>query len=81
MMEAIERISGKSFNSDEWEDIARGADEIERVRAGLDDTMREAYQEIRNIRIQKNIPDLRTAAFSLAIDKVAQSYLQMGIFP
>ena len=81
MMAAIERMSGNQFNQEEWSDIARGADEIERVRAGLDDTMRVAYQEIRETNKKYNIGDLRTAAFTLAIEKVAESYLMMGIFP
>jgi glutamate dehydrogenase (NAD(P)+) len=40
------------------------ADELNLVRSGLDDTMRRAYQEIREIwRSRQDVPDLRTAAF------------------
>jgi hypothetical protein len=44
--------------------------------------MAVAFQEIteRFFRDER-ITTLRTAAFSLAIDKVAQAYLELGIFP
>jgi glutamate dehydrogenase (NAD(P)+) len=81
LMRAIEKLSGKKFDEETWNDLARGADEIERVRAGLDDTMREGYQEIRETMKRYGTQDFRTAAFVLAIDKVANSYLQLGVFP
>jgi len=44
--------------------------------------MIQAYHEIRETKNKnKNIPDLRTAAFVSAIDKIAASYLALGIFP
>ena len=52
-----------------------------RPRLRLDDTMRGALQEIREIRDRYGIEDLRTAAFALAIEKVAVSYEFLGIFP
>ena len=42
--------------------------------------MREAYQNIREIyRSKDDVPDLRTASFALAIDRIAQAYLEMGL--
>jgi glutamate dehydrogenase (NAD(P)+) len=44
--------------------------------------MIQAYHEIREIKNKdKKIPDLRTAAFVCAIDKIATSYMALGIFP
>ena len=61
------------------EKLVRGADELDLVRSGLDDSMRLAYQEIREtLHTNKNIPDLRTAAFVVAIDKVTRTYSEMG---
>jgi glutamate dehydrogenase (NAD(P)+) len=41
-----------------------------------------AYQEIREtLRRQPGVPDLRTAAFLTAINKIARVYLERGIFP
>jgi len=59
-----------------------GAGEEDLVNSGLEETMISAYDQIREIRMQnKDLPDLRTAAFLSAINKVAVSYLELGIFP
>ncbi|WP_305969546.1 MULTISPECIES: Glu/Leu/Phe/Val family dehydrogenase [unclassified Mameliella] len=58
----------------------RGADELELVRSGLDDTMRIAYQSISEVwHSRKDVTDLRTAAFIVAIDRVAASYRAKGL--
>jgi glutamate dehydrogenase (NAD(P)+) len=60
--------------------IKRGADELDLIRSGLDDTMRHAYQEIREVwHTRDNVPDLRTAAYAVAIKKIARSYDEMGL--
>ena len=60
----------------------RGADELTLVNSGLEETMAAAYREIRAVReTHKAIPDLRTAAFLVAIQKVGRSYHELGIFP
>lgn len=63
------------------ETIVRGADELDLVRSGLDDTMRLAYQELRNT-IQQNekIKDFRTAAYVVAINKISRSYFDIGVY-
>ena len=80
MLTAMEDLSGKSFGAEEKRRLARGADEVTLVYSGLEETMVNAYQELRNTSQQKKI-DLRTAAFVNAINKVAMSYTEMGIFP
>jgi len=58
----------------------KGADELELVRSGLDDTMRTAYQSMREVwHSRDEVTDLRTAGFLVAIDKVAQSYTAKGL--
>jgi glutamate dehydrogenase (NAD(P)+) len=55
--------------------LRREADELNLVRSGLDDTMRDAYEEIRHVwRSRQEVPDLRTAGYVVAIDKVAHYY-------
>ncbi len=55
----------------------REVDELNLVRSGLDDTMRKAYQQIREQwRSREDVPDLRTAAYMLAIQKVARYYTE-----
>jgi len=58
-----------------------GAGEIEHVRAGLDDTMREAFRDIRAAREKYRAPDLRTAAFMAATEKLVTAYQQLGTWP
>ena len=58
----------------------RGADELELVRSGLDDTMRIAYQGMREVwHARDDVKDLRTAAYLVAIEKVAASYRAKGL--
>lgn len=49
-----------------------GAGEIDLVRSGLDDTMRAAYVAMRDVReAHPNCPDLRTAAYMVAVRRIA----------
>jgi glutamate dehydrogenase (NAD(P)+) len=58
----------------------RGAGELELVRSGLDDTMRTAYQSMREAwRGRKDVSDLRMAAYLVSIDRVAASYRSKGL--
>ena len=58
----------------------RGADELELVRSGLDDTMRIAYQACSRVWNERDdVNDLRTAAYLVAIDRVATSYRAKGL--
>ena len=82
MLSAIERITGKAFPENEATRLSRGAGELDLVNSGLEDTMIDAYHEIREIYKQHgNDVDLRVASFISAINKVARSYLELGIFP
>jgi glutamate dehydrogenase (NAD(P)+) len=59
-------------------ELMKGPDEITLVRSGLEDTMCEAYQEIKEMHLSNSkIEDRRTAAFALAIRKVADIYDSM----
>jgi glutamate dehydrogenase (NAD(P)+) len=63
---------------------AHGAliDESSIVNSGLEDTMIMAYDELRDaLRTHPTLGDLRTAAFFVAIEKIARTYLERGIFP
>jgi glutamate dehydrogenase (NAD(P)+) len=82
LLEAIEQTTGRAFTDHERATLAKGPDEMSIVNSGLEETMVVAYQEIReSLRRQPALEDLRTAAFFNAINKVAQSYLELGVFP
>jgi len=58
----------------------RGADELELVRSGLDDTMRTAYQSMRALwHSDPRVTDLRTAAYCISIGRVAEAYRSKGL--
>ena len=78
----IEELTGKKVNEAEKTFIEHGADEIDLVHSGLEETMITATREIMDIWLSNPaIPDMRTAAYILAINKVATSYAELGIFP
>ncbi|MBI3950918.1 MAG: Glu/Leu/Phe/Val dehydrogenase [Acidobacteria bacterium] len=82
MLNAVERITGKNLSPEERKLVARGADEIDLVNSGLEETMVSAYDAIRETMYRTpGVTDLRTAAFVNAINKIAISYLELGIFP
>ncbi len=61
--------------------LAKGASEIDLVHSGLDDSMRTALQEIIETRRRNSaIEDYRTAAYIIALNKLARSYLDLGVF-
>lgn len=77
----LEEISGTSLSDDSRREFVRGADEIDLVRSGLDDTMRLAYQEMSKELNENNaVTDFRTAAFVVAVRKLARTYLDVGIY-
>jgi glutamate dehydrogenase (NAD(P)+) len=77
---ALEEMIGRPVPEALAIDVAAGAGEAELVRSGLDDTMRGAYGLISNrFHERSDLSDLRTAAFAVAIEKVATSYLEMGV--
>ncbi|RMD94385.1 MAG: Glu/Leu/Phe/Val dehydrogenase, partial [Calditrichaeota bacterium] len=82
IVNTIERLTGKQVSPEERKRIVHGADEIDLVNSGLEETMINAYNQIRDIMLSTpNVSDLRTAAFICAINKIATSYFQLGIFP
>jgi glutamate dehydrogenase (NAD(P)+) len=58
----------------------RGAGELELVRSGLDDTMRAAYQAMRDVwHGRGDVHDLRVAAYIVSIGRVAATYVSKGL--
>jgi glutamate dehydrogenase (NAD(P)+) len=82
MLTAIEKATGRLFSEEERRRIARGADEVDLVNSGLEETMIGAYHQIRDLwKRDARTADLRTAAFLNAINKIARSYMELGVFP
>jgi glutamate dehydrogenase (NAD(P)+) len=81
ILKAIEVATGHQFTEAEQKQIAQGADELQLVNSGLEETMITSYQSILSTRRRHKLASLRTAAYVNAINKVAQAYMELGIFP
>jgi glutamate dehydrogenase (NAD(P)+) len=78
----MEAMTGKKVDSKEKDFITRGADEADLVYSGLEETMIDATREVMAAwKANPSIPDMRTAAYVVAINKVGTSYAELGIFP
>jgi len=82
LVNMVEGITGVALNSVQRASIIKGASELELVNSGLEDTMIRSYHEIRETFINTpGIDTLRTAAFVGAINKIAVSYQNLGVWP
>jgi glutamate dehydrogenase (NAD(P)+) len=78
----IETLTGKKVEDGERAFIMHGPEEVDLVHSGLEESMITATREIMAIwHANPAIPDMRTAAYVNAINKVATSYEELGIFP
>ena len=78
----IEELTNKKVSDRERQFIMHGPEEVDLVHSGLEETMITATREImEEWRRNPQIPDLRTAAYVVAINKVGTSYAELGIFP
>jgi glutamate dehydrogenase (NAD(P)+) len=80
-LEALENLTGRIVPDAFKDKINSGASELDLVRSGLDDSMRQAFQELRETRMDnKLVRDYRTAAYVNAIRKISRSYLDLGVY-
>jgi glutamate dehydrogenase (NAD(P)+) len=79
----LEAAGGIKFTDKFKARYIAGADELALVRSGLDDVMRTAYGQMRELWHAKRGMhpdfDLRMAAYVLAIGRVAESYRSLGL--
>jgi glutamate dehydrogenase (NAD(P)+) len=82
ILDKVETMTGQRIGERDREFLTRGGTEVELVNSGLEDTMINAYQQIREtLKQHPDIPDVRTAAFVCSLKKIAGDYVSMGIFP
>jgi glutamate dehydrogenase (NAD(P)+) len=75
VIDLLETVLGKEVPEAFEAALRKEADELNLVRSGLDDTMRGAYEQFRETwRSRDDVPDLRTAAYIVAIEKIAHYY-------
>lgn len=81
LIAAMENVSQKQVPDWMRLEIVKGAAELNLVRSGLDDTMRHAYRELREVLYSNpKVEDYRTAAYVVAISKIARSYFDLGTY-
>jgi glutamate dehydrogenase (NAD(P)+) len=82
ILKAIELSTSHRFTEAELSLITRGANELDLVNSGLEETMVNAYHKMLETRRRYDkMQNLRAAAFFNAIEKVARTYMELGIFP
>ena len=82
LVNLVERQTDKKLSDKEKQLLTRGAEEVDLVRSGLEETMVTSYHQLREIwKRKRSIQDLRTAAFISALNKIANDYIRLGVFP
>ena len=80
LIEAIEAMTGKSMPKKYKASFMNGIEEIDLIRSGLDDMMIDGFQSVKKAFIETDkITDFRTAAYKVAIEKIALSYDFIGL--
>ena len=80
LIEAIEVMTGKSMPKKYKANFMDGIEEIDLIRSGLDDMMIDGFQSVKKEFLEtEKMPDFRTAAFKVAINKIALSYDFIGL--
>lgn len=83
LVSLVEKLTGKTIDEREKAILTKGADEVDLVRSGLEETMVNAYENIMEVywKNQPKMRSLRSAAFVNALEKVANDYMTLGVFP
>lgn len=78
---ALEEATGNRLPDSVRHNLIRGASELDLVQSGLDDAMRQAFQQIVETRnSHPEIEDYRVAAYVIALKRLASSYLDVGVY-
>jgi len=73
----LERSPSKLSEADKTS-LTYGAGEEELVNSGLEETMINSFKEVSDMAAAKNC-NMRTAAYVVSIQKVANTYLDLGL--
>ena len=81
LLQALES-AGQNISTELAEKLCHGPNELDLVRSALDDTMRDAFQQIRDrYWSHEKIESYRIAAMAIGIEKIAISYQDRGVYP
>lgn len=81
LIQAIEETSGNKLSQTQRELIDKGAGERDLIYSGLEETMMNGYDQLRETMKEKEISDMRIAAFVTSMNKIVTAYETLGVFP
>jgi len=81
LLDVITRLTGKPLPPEDAAVLSRAPNEIDFVRTALENTMAISYEKVREPWKRRSLPDLRTSAYLMSIESIANSYALDGIFP
>jgi glutamate dehydrogenase (NAD(P)+) len=82
LLTASEELSGRRLSDTVRAKLSVPPSEEMLVNSGLEEKMTQAYEEIRSVLLTRDkVKEMRTAAYAVAIEKVARSYMELGVFP
>ena len=82
LVDAVEGLVDRDFDAVLRRKLTEDTNEEDLVNSGLEETMVSAFREILQIRRRfRTVNDMRTAAYICAIEKIAESYKQLGLWP
>ena len=81
LLDTIEAQTRSRIEPGQRRMVERGPSEGDIVHEALDATMAEAYRRIAQLRDERELPDLRTAAYLHSLELVGRNYLELGLFP
>ena len=80
LVAALEQMTSNSFPAEMKDEFIKGASEIDLVRSGLEEKMKEGYYAIHEtFHSDRKIKSFRMAAMVIAVKKVAEAYKYLGI--
>jgi glutamate dehydrogenase (NAD(P)+) len=81
LVDVVSRLTGKSLPPEDAALLLQAPAEIDFVRTALENTMAISYEKIRDPWKRRSLPSLRTSAYLMAVESVANSYTLDGIYP
>ena len=74
LIRVVEKMTNQKMPKVDKLKLFDGVDEIDLIRSGLNDMMVDAYHNIRGQMLRSKLPNLKIAAFKLALEKIAGAY-------
>jgi glutamate dehydrogenase (NAD(P)+) len=81
LVRILEKLAGRAPDADDVALLCEAPNEIDFVRTALENTLSISCDQVREMRNRQSLPDLRTAAYAMAIQRVGEAYLEAGIYP